>query len=95
VRWRYENRQRCSKNGLARRKPGRLWQYGNDDVASIQQLQGYYIEALEQSYQYETADHIHAFCIENTLVHRFVKIIPQVPAMGIQTTAIMIEDPSE
>ncbi|MBE3143505.1 MAG: hypothetical protein IMZ61_06215 [Planctomycetes bacterium] len=68
---------------------------GNSDVASIQQLLGYYIEALEQTYQYETADHIHAFCVENTLLNRFVKIIPQVPAMLLQTTAIMVEDLSE
>jgi glutamate synthase (NADPH/NADH) large chain len=48
----------------------------NEDVAEVQRLLQYYIEALEQTYQYETADHIRLLAEEEAILNRFVKIAP-------------------
>lgn len=71
-----------------------------EDVAEIQRLLGSYIEALEQTYQYETAEHIHSLSIESVLVKRFVKIVPLL-SIGVpvseeaMSTSMMAEDLSE
>ncbi len=46
------------------------------DVEDIQTLLGHYIDALEQTDQYETATHIHQLALEEVLLQRFVKIVP-------------------
>jgi glutamate synthase (NADPH/NADH) large chain len=47
-----------------------------EDVQPIQALLAYYIEALEQTYQHDTADHIRSLCVEPVLISRFVKVVP-------------------
>jgi hypothetical protein len=39
-------------------------------------LLGYYIEALEQTSQYDVAERIRALCPDEVLPIRFVKIVP-------------------
>jgi glutamate synthase (NADPH/NADH) large chain len=46
------------------------------DVLAIQELLGHYINALEQTYQYENAEQIRTLLTEDTLRRCFVKIIP-------------------
>lgn len=46
------------------------------DVESIQCLLGYYCEALENTYQYETAEHIRDLSAAEMIQQRFVKIVP-------------------
>jgi len=46
------------------------------DVANIQELLGYYTNALEQTYQYETAEQIRTLVAESTLRQYFVKVVP-------------------
>jgi glutamate synthase (NADPH/NADH) large chain len=47
-----------------------------EDVQPIQTLLTHYIEALDQTYQHDTAEHIRGLCIEPVLLSRFVKVIP-------------------
>ncbi len=47
-----------------------------DDLATVRGLLGHYIEALEQTYQYDAAEHIRSLCDEDTLFNRFLKVIP-------------------
>jgi hypothetical protein len=50
---------------------------------------------LEQTYQYETAEHIHSLSIESVLVKRFVKIVPLL-SIGVPVSVeMMAEDLSE
>ena len=49
------------------------------DVANIQELLGYYINALEQTYQYENAEQIRTLVTESTLLQYFVKVVPHHP----------------
>ena len=65
------------------------------DCTGLQRLLGYYIEALEQTYQYETADHIRALSTEKTLLERFVKVMPQPPSSVPQPVLMLEEDMAE
>lgn len=66
-----------------------------EDAMEIQQLLGCYIEALEQTYQYETAEHIRALAVENVIPDQFVKIVPLASSNVPALVAIMTEDLSE
>ncbi|MBN1265932.1 MAG: hypothetical protein JXA25_10595 [Anaerolineales bacterium] len=46
------------------------------DVAGIQELLGYYIETLEHTYQYDTAEAITRLAEEDTIRSVFVKVVP-------------------
>jgi glutamate synthase (NADPH/NADH) large chain len=65
------------------------------DVAQIQRLLNAYIEALEQTYQYDTAEHIKEINTQDMIIARFVKIIPQPVLQVLQSVAAMAEDMSE
>jgi glutamate synthase (NADPH) large chain len=65
------------------------------DVDQILRLLRAYIEALEQTYQYETAEHIKEISTQDMIVNRFVKIIPQPASQVLQSVAAMAEDMSE
>ncbi len=43
----------------------------------MQRLLNFYIEALENTYQHETAEQIRALSAESMLAARFVKVVPQ------------------
>jgi glutamate synthase (NADPH/NADH) large chain len=47
-----------------------------EDLADIQSLLEEYVEALEQTYQYDIADRIRTLRKEDQLMNRFVKIVP-------------------
>jgi glutamate synthase (NADPH) large chain len=49
------------------------------DVPAIQELLSHYINALEQTYQYENAEQIRALVTESTLLRYFVKVAPLHP----------------
>jgi glutamate synthase (NADPH/NADH) large chain len=65
------------------------------DVVEIRQLLGYYIEALEQTYQYETAERIRALSIDSMLLEHFVKIVPLASSNSPALIEMMAEDLSE
>jgi glutamate synthase (NADPH/NADH) large chain len=50
-----------------------------NDIQSVQQLLQYYIEALEQTFQYETAEQIKALSIAEIVEEEFVKVVPLAP----------------
>jgi glutamate synthase (NADPH/NADH) large chain len=52
----------------------------NGDVKEVQCLLQYYVEALEQTFQYETAEQIHDLAMEEIVRNQFVKVIPKTPA---------------
>ncbi len=66
------------------------------DVVEIQRLLGEYIDVLEQTYQYDTAEHIRWLSMQDIILERFVKVVPQ-PASQILQSAlpVMAEDLSE
>jgi len=47
------------------------------DAHQIQELLEHYIEALEQSYQYDMVEHIRYISEEAVILDRFVKVVPQ------------------
>ena len=47
-----------------------------NDISAIQELLGHYINALEQTYQYETAEGISALANLETIQQYFVKVVP-------------------
>ncbi len=67
----------------------------SEDYGELQRLLGLYIEALEQTYQYDTADHIRALIAKKVIKGRFVKIVPQPPSSVLQPEMVMAEDLSE
>lgn len=55
----------------------RIEAINEDDLWEIRSLMNEYLTALEQTYQYETAERLKAFLADDVLVlHRFVKIVP-------------------
>jgi len=68
---------------------------GEGDCADLQRLLGYYIEALEQTYQYETAEHIRSLATTEAILERFVKVVPLPAAAVLQMQTEMAEDLSE
>jgi glutamate synthase (NADPH/NADH) large chain len=65
------------------------------DCTELQRLLGLYVEALEQTYQYETAETIRAMSETRNLLERFVKVVPQPPSMVAQPVLMMEEDMAE
>jgi glutamate synthase (NADPH/NADH) large chain len=65
------------------------------DCGELQRLLGLYVEALEQTYQYETAESIRSLSEAQTLMERFVKVVPQPPSMVAQPVLLMEEDMAE
>jgi len=66
-----------------------------DDLKDLQRLLNFYIEALEHTYQYETAEQIRALSAESILLARFVKVVPK-PSTAVPTPVeIMVEDMAE
>ncbi|NMC78124.1 MAG: glutamate synthase, partial [Chloroflexi bacterium] len=66
-----------------------------NDLEQVQHLLGEYIKALEQTYQYDTAEHIHLLSAREVVLERFIKIIPHPSSQVLQKVAIMAEDLSE
>jgi glutamate synthase (NADPH/NADH) large chain len=66
-----------------------------EDMVEIQQLLNRYIDALEQTYQYETAEHIRALSSDNILRDQFVKIVSMVASNTPALVEMMVEDLSE
>ena len=65
------------------------------DTADLRRLLDYYVEALEQTYQYETAEQIHSLCDDKELMGRFVKVVPQ-PNLAVPAQVkVLVEDASE
>jgi glutamate synthase (NADPH/NADH) large chain len=64
------------KRRLARGARVQVQNVDPEDVQPIQTLLAYYIEALEQTYQHDTADHLRGLCVEPVLLSRFVKVVP-------------------
>jgi glutamate synthase (NADPH/NADH) large chain len=50
------------------------------DTTAIRELFGEYIEALEQTYQYETAEYIRTLATDEEIARCFVKVAPQSPS---------------
>ena len=48
-----------------------------DDVSGVQELLGYYIDALEHTYQYDTAESITQLAVDDTIRSVFVKVVPE------------------
>ncbi|PKO14421.1 MAG: glutamate synthase [Chloroflexi bacterium HGW-Chloroflexi-10] len=65
-----------------------------EDVASIHELLGFYIEALEQTYQYETAEQIRLLADPRLIKERFVKVVA-LPPGAITSTVPVFEDMGE
>jgi glutamate synthase (NADPH/NADH) large chain len=66
-----------------------------EDVLEIQRLLGKYVEALEQTYQYDTAEHIRQLTTADAILDSFVKIVPMPASQVLTRVAIMAEDMSE
>jgi hypothetical protein len=48
-----------------------------EDYVSIQCLLQHYMDALEQTYQYEMVEHIRAISTMEVVQNRFVKVVPE------------------
>jgi hypothetical protein len=66
-----------------------------DDVADLQRLLNFYIEALENTYQHETAEQIRALSAEGMLSARFVKVVPKPSSAVPALVEVMAEDMAE
>ncbi len=66
----------------------------DQDVKSIQELFGYYIEALDQTYQYETAERMRLLAEEASIRTTFVKVTA-LPPGKISAEAMAFEDMGE
>ena len=66
-----------------------------EDVTEVQRLLGGYVEALEQTYQYEAAEHIRMLAREGEIFERFVKIVPMPASQAMARVAAMAEDMAE
>jgi glutamate synthase (NADPH/NADH) large chain len=62
-------RRRLAKGATVKIQP-----VNQEDTVSIRRLLRYYIEALEQTYQYETAERMKALSDPDVLLERFVKV---------------------
>ena len=65
------------------------------DLPDLQRLLNYYIEALENTYQHETAEQIRALSAESMLAARFVKVVPRPSAAVPTLVEVMAEDMAE
>ncbi len=67
------------KRRIAKGAQVRVEKITREDIDQIRSLMAHYIAALEQTYQFETAERIRAFLQDDfLLIHRFVKIIPAI-----------------
>lgn len=66
----------------------------DQDIYSIQELLGFYIEALEQTYQYEAAEKIRMLSEETSIRSSFVKVTA-LPPGKISADAMAFEDMGE
>ena len=66
----------------------------DQDIGSLQELLGFYIEALEQTYQYETAEKIRMLSEEKNIRSSFVKVTA-LPPGKISAEAMAFEDMGE
>jgi glutamate synthase (NADPH/NADH) large chain len=66
-----------------------------EDIKDVQRLLQYYIEALEQTYQYEIAEQIRSRGAEKAILERFVKIVPKSSATVPTPVEVMVEDMAE
>lgn len=64
------------KRRLARGANVKVQPVDSEDVQPIQTLLAHYIEALEQTYQHDTAERIRSMCMEPVLLKRFLKVVP-------------------
>lgn len=71
--------EQALRRRLARGARVRILPVDDDDVSAIRDLMRHYIQALEQTYQFETAERMRALVAENARVKElFVKIVPEV-----------------
>jgi glutamate synthase (NADPH/NADH) large chain len=66
----------------------------DQDVKSVQELLGFYVEALEQTYQYDTAEKIRLLAEETSIRSNFVKVTA-LPPGRISAEAMAFEDMGE
>ncbi len=66
-----------------------------EGCSELRRLLTYYVEALEQTYQYETAEHIRALSAPENLLERFVVVTPQPPSAVAQPVLLLEEDMAE
>jgi glutamate synthase (NADPH) large chain len=64
------------KRRMARGASVRIMPLEEYDASKVKELLGHYINALEQTYQYDTAEHIRGLSEASTIFDRFVKIVP-------------------
>lgn len=71
--------QEMLKRRIAKGAQVRIESITHEDLKEIRALMSHYLFALEQTYQYETAERLRAFLQDDfLLMHRFVKIVPAI-----------------
>ncbi|MEA4908696.1 MAG: glutamate synthase-related protein, partial [Anaerolineaceae bacterium] len=65
------------------------------DLPDLCYLLQNYVEALEQTYQYDTADYIRSLMEDKIVIQRFVKVVPWSPEAMSEHAAELIEDMAE
>ncbi|MEW6505258.1 MAG: glutamate synthase-related protein [Chloroflexota bacterium] len=69
--------EQALKRRIARGAQVRIQKINEDDLWEIRSLMSHYLTALEQTYQYETAERLRNFLGDDFLVlHHFVKVVP-------------------
>ena len=69
--------QQALQQRIAKGAQVRIEKINEDDLWEIRSLMDHYLTALEQTYQYETAERLRSFLKDDLLLfHRFVKIVP-------------------
>ncbi len=62
---------------IARGAKVRIERINEDDMWEIRNLMSHYLTALEQTYQYDTAERLRTFLGDDyLLLHYFVKVVP-------------------
>ncbi len=71
--------QEMLKRRIAKSAQVRIEPIRQEDLHEIRSLMSHYLSALEQTYQYETAERLRVFLEDDFLLqHRFVKIVPAI-----------------
>jgi hypothetical protein len=65
------------------------------DIQNVQTLLKYYVEALDQTYQYETTEQIRTLCDENAILGRFVKVVLDPTSAVLTLVEVVAEDVAE
>jgi glutamate synthase (NADPH/NADH) large chain len=69
--------EQALRRRIARGAQVRIEKINEDDLWEIRNLMNHYLTALEQTYQYDTAERLRNFLEDDfVLLHRFVKIVP-------------------